>query len=141
VTNTVTQATIVLRDSTGVPEWTGGRNRRGGSQGAAASRPGVGCVDASAITVITGTIEQVTMGAGIEMPALIVKASGGTLITMKIGPERILLEADFELREGDQVTAKYAHVTCTDENIALELTNAAGQTVVLRDDLGRPNWN
>jgi hypothetical protein len=81
------------------------------------------------------------MGAGIEMPILIVKTGDGTLITMRIGPERILLEADFELKEGEAITAKYAQVPCTDENIALELTNAAGQTVALRDDLGRPNWN
>jgi hypothetical protein len=142
ITNTATEAHIVLRDSSGVPAWSGGRGMRGsGKVSSTFTRGGAGCVDPATITVVTGIVDKVSMGAGIEMPTLIVKSADSSLVAIKIGPERILLEADFELREGEQVTAKYAHVTCTDENIALELTNAGGDTLVLRDDLGKPAWN
>ncbi len=140
--NTAKRSRVVLRDASGVPEWSGGRGRRGGDRGNPdAPRAGAGCADPATIAVITGILEKVSMGAGIQMPTLIVKAADGTLVTIKIGPERTLLEADFELKEGEQVTAKYAHAACADENIALALANAAGQTIELRDDLGRPVWD
>jgi hypothetical protein len=142
ITNTATQARIVLRDSSGVPQWSGGKERRGGGRGNPDSpRAGAGCVDPTTIVAVAGIVEKVSMGAGIEMPTLIVKGADGALVTIKIGPERILLEADFELKEGEYVTAKYAKATCTDENVALQLTNAAGETTILRSDAGAPNWD
>jgi hypothetical protein len=69
-----------------------------------------------------------------------VKTTAGALVSMKLGPERALLASDFELKAGDAVSAKYAHETCTDENVALQLTNSAGVTVTLRNSDGTPNW-
>ena len=79
------------------------------------------------------------MGVGIQMPSLTVKTPDGTLVAMRIGPERILLAADFELKPGELVTATYA--TCLRENVALQLTNSSGVTVVLRNPDGTPVWN
>lgn len=71
------------------------------------------------------------------MPALTVKVADGSLLTFKLGPERVLLASDLELKA---VTVKYAAASCTGELIALAVTNAAGVTVVLRDEPGRPAW-
>jgi hypothetical protein len=149
IINDTTQASIKLRDESGLPLWGGMRGRRGGGPGmmrmgagamamgagparAAAAGARGGCIDPAGVKTVTGIVEQVNAGAGIQMPALTLKTADGQTITMKIGPERILLANDFELKPGDQVTAKYAPAACTNEFVALELTNAAGNTVVLR---------
>ena len=137
ITNIGTNEKIVLRDSSGVPLWTGPPSRGN----AVAPRNGTGCIEPASIASVAGTVDKVSMGAGIQMPSLVVKTSDGQLIAMKIGPERILLASDFELNVGERVTAKYGIAACTDENVAIQLTNAAGVTVVLRDDDGMPAWN
>ena len=137
ITNVNTKARIVLRDAAGVPLWSGPGGGRGNPDIPPAA---TACIDAASITSVSGTVEKVSAGVGIQMPALVIKTAEGALVSMKIGPERILLEADFELQEGEQVTAKHAHETCTDENVALQLTNAAGVTLILRTDDGIPNW-
>ncbi len=140
ITNTATGAKIVLRDSNGVPLWSGPGAGRG-NRDAARDGACTGCIDPATIATVSGTVEKVVMGVGIQMPSLVVKAADGKLITMKIGPERILLEADFELKAGDKVAAKYAYASCNEEYVALQLTNAAGVTVTLRNDDGTPAWN
>lgn len=139
IANLNTKARIALRDSSGAPLWTG--RHGGGARNSDAPRYGSGCIDPATIGTVTGTVEEISMGVGIQMPTLLVKTWDGELISMKLGPERILLEADFELMKGEPVTAKYAHEACTDENVALQLTNAAGVTVILRNDDGTPAWN
>ena len=139
ITNTVTKAKVALRDAAGVPLWTGGKGPRDGPNGPAAAT-GIGCIDPATIATVTGVVDKVSMGVGIQMPALTVKSADGKLISMKIGPERVLLEADFELAAGDKVTAKYALAACSEEFIALALTNAAGVTLTLRNDDGTPAW-
>jgi hypothetical protein len=141
IVNEAAQATIKLRDASGLPLWIGGRGRRGGAPGmrmGAGPMRGMGlgarggCIDPATVRTVTGVVDQVNAGAGIQMPVLTLRTGDGQTVTMKIGPERILLANDFELKPGDQVTAKYALATCTNEFVALELTNAAGATVVLR---------
>lgn len=132
ISNTATGATLRLRDSSGLPLWSGMRSAR--AQG---SRVMPRC--ATTPVTVSGTIESVTAGAGIQMPVLILQTADGQLLTIKIGPERILLAADLELRPGDPVTVVYA-ADCLGEAIALQITNSAGVTVMLRDELGRPAW-
>jgi hypothetical protein len=134
ITNTATKLRIVLRDTNGVPLWTG----RGNPDGPRAEG---GCLDPSTAATVSGTVDKVTIGPGIQMPVLVVKTADGKLVTFKLGPERILLAADFELKAGEVVTVKYALETCTDELVALALTNAAGRTVTLRDDDCTPAWH
>ncbi|MBI4874853.1 MAG: hypothetical protein HY822_09505 [Acidobacteria bacterium] len=126
------QAAITLRDASGVPLWSGPRGGGFGNQEAA--RTGTGCIDPASIRTLSGTIDKVSMGLGIEMPTLVLKTSDGKLVTLKIGPEWVLLAADFELKAGDQITAKVGLATCSNEEVALQLTNAAGATVILRGD-------
>lgn len=138
ILNTASKAKVVLRDTSGIPLWTGLANGRGNP---GAPGDGIGCIDPGTVATVYGTVEKVSMGAGIQMPTLVVKTNDGKLIAMKLGPERILLAADFELKEGEDVSAKYASGTCMDENVALQLTDATGKTVVLREEHGTPNWN
>lgn len=138
ITNTASKTKVVLRDSAGIPLWSG----YGGSEvHSGPSRSGAGCLDAASILTVTGVVEKVSMGVGLQMPSLVIKTSAGTWVSMKLGPERILLATDFELKAGEQVTAMYALEVCSDENVALQLTNSAGLTVALRNQDGTPNWN
>ena len=130
---------IVLRDAAGVPLWTATTGARGGN--AAGGGNCSDCLDLTTANTAAGTVEKISMGIGIQMPSLVVKTSAGALVSMKLGPERVLLGADFELKGGDTVSAKSAHETCTDENVALQLTNSAGVTITLRNSDGTPNWN
>lgn len=134
--------TLTLRDTAGVPLWTGGANGRNGRNGNVnAPRTGTGCVAAETIKTVSGTITALTAGAGIQQPVLDLKLADGALLTVKLGPERILLGADLELAVGTQATIRYGVAACTGENIALEITDANGATLKLRDDDGSPVWN
>jgi len=145
VINVTTGTTRSLRDENGVPLWVT-RGGKGQMQGPG-SRSGQGngpaecsgCFDPASLATTTGTVESVNAGFGIQMPVLTLKTTGG-LLTLKIGPERILLESGFTIKAGDTLTVKYGQSICTDELIAVSLTNNDGVTVILRDDSGRIVW-
>jgi hypothetical protein len=139
IANIGSKTRIVLRGAAGVPLWTATNSARGGT--AAGPGNGIGCLDLTTVNTTAGTVEKIVMGIGIQMPSLVVKTTTGALVSMKLGPERVLLTADFELKAGDAVSASYIHETCTDENVALRLTNSADVTVTLRNSDGTPNWN
>jgi hypothetical protein len=133
--------TLTLRNEAGAPLWTGGANGRGNNNGnPSAPRTGAGCVAPESIKTVSGTIVKLTAGAGIQHPSMDLKVDAA-IITIKLGPERILLGAELELDTGSQVTVKYGVASCTSENLALEITDANGATLKLREDDGRPAWN
>jgi hypothetical protein len=147
ITNAVS-ASVMLRDQNGLPLWTaaGGRwqengNGRGDGNGRGPDEGNGACTacGVSSIATVSGVVDQVTAGLGIQFPTLVLKTAD-KMLTLKIGPERLLEAADFEIKAGDTLTAKYAVVVCTGETVALELTNAAGVKVVLRNDDGAPAW-
>jgi hypothetical protein len=140
-------AFLKLRDSQGLPLWTGGpggSDRKGNGQ---RNGPGQGtgecqgCLDAASATTINGTVEKVTAGAGIQFPTVVLKTADNKLLTIKIGPERVLLAADFEIVAAQKLTVKYAVSTCKEELVALELTDSNGRKIVLREQDGTPAWN
>jgi len=138
LTNLANNTLLVLRDQNGLPQWNGGR---GPQRNSGAVRLGGGCLDPATITTVSGVVEKIMAGPGLEQPTLVLKTTDGKLITVKIGPEWILLAHDFELKAGEKVTVKYGVAASSGENLALELTNAAGVTIVLRNDDGTPAWN
>ena len=89
---------------------------------------------------MAGQIETVVYGPGIQSPSITIRTSEGELITAQLGPERVLLDADVELKAGQQITAKLAKCSYRDEYLVLELTLADGTTIVLRDSDGTPVW-
>jgi hypothetical protein len=138
LTNIASGVSLTVRDATGVPLWTKGGDRQstriGAGDGTCAGSGGT-----VSIASVSGTVESVTAGLGIQMPTLVLKTSDAKLLTIKIGPERLLQAADVEIKAGDALTVRYA-VNCTGEMVALELTTAAGQTIALRSDTGSPAW-
>ncbi len=137
ITKSKSGVKIVLRDALGVPLWIGAARRGGNAQ---APRTGGNCIDSASIKTATGTIDRVTTGVGIQHPSLVLKVDG-VLLTVELGPERILTDSDMELRPGAAITVKYAQSACCDDNAALQIVNADGHTVVLRHDDGTPAWN
>jgi len=124
--------TLQLRDAAGVPLWLG----RGGQE--QAPRSGEPCLDFTNLLTAQGTVASVEAGVGIQYPSLVLKLADGSTLTFKLGPERVLLAADFELKAGEAL--KVTYVTCPEsgELVALTLTNAAGVTLTLRDPGGWP---
>lgn len=141
IVKTATNESLTLRDSSGQPLWLAA-NRRGvaGASNPNAPRTGEPCLDPASIRTAAGTVDHVTAGVGIRQPFLVLK-SGDTLLTIKLGPERVLLDEDFEIKAGTQLSVKFGLASCTGEFVALELTDAAGRTLVLRDSGGAPAWN
>ena len=139
ITNNATSAQIVLRDSTGLPLW----SRRGytlGSGFGTGLRADGACVQVLSLETASGIVDQVTSGPGIQMPSLTLKTAEGKLLVIKLGPERVLLEADLELKTGDRITIKYAVTEHDGELVALTI-NKGGVTVTLRGDDCRPLWS
>ncbi len=128
---------ITLRNELGVPLWIGAARRGGNPQ---APRSGGACIDTVSTNTATGVVDRVTAGAGIQHPTLVLKV-GEVLLTIELGPERILLDRDLELKPGATLTVKYAQTTCCDAYVALQITDADGHTLVLRHDDGTPAWN
>ncbi len=129
--NTATGATLRLRDTNGLPLWT--------QMPAAGQSTCNGCTGITQIGTAAGTVDQVTAGVGIQMPALVLKTVDGKVLTIKIGPERVLQTADFEIKAGDSLTVRYG-VDRIGEMLALELVNVDGVKLVLRNDDGTPAW-
>jgi hypothetical protein len=71
----------------------------------------------------------------------VLNTADARLLSVRIGPERVLLAGDFEITPGQKLTVKYAPSTCRDEFVALELTDSSGRKIVLRNADGTPAWN
>jgi hypothetical protein len=133
ITNTKTQLEILLRDEAGVPLWAAQGPKR--TSRSLHIQPGL-----TSIFTVTGRIEAVVYGPGIQMPSITIRTAEGSLITAVLGPERVLLELDVELKVGQDITAKLAVCNYRDGYLVLELTLADGTTIVLRDSTGAPVW-
>lgn len=138
ITNTATNDRIALRDSAGLPLWSG---FQGSSAQAGGSGGGSACVDANSIVTVSGTIDGVTYGPGIQFPTLTLQVATGELAPIQIGPEHVLLAADLELKSGQRISARVAHSVCRDEWLALDLTLEDGRTIMLRTDDFRRAWD
>ncbi|MGQ9916707.1 MAG: hypothetical protein ACUVS7_04745 [Bryobacteraceae bacterium] len=140
------EVTLELRDSLGIPLWVrmlGGRGEAAnGNRGNQAVRalPGGVCLDPATVQGYQGTVVNVNTGVGIQQPTMVLRTAEGKLVTIRLGPERVLLENDVELAAGAQVRIVAGVSTCTEALVALELTTADGVTIRLRDDTGRPVW-
>lgn len=140
ITRIASNAKLTLRDTTGQPLWLAANRRGTGNGSPNAPRDGQSCLDPASVQTVAGIVETVTAGVGIRQPVMVLK-SGTTLFTIKLGPERTLLDADFEIKAGLSLTVKYGLATCSDEFVALEITDAQGRTIVLRNADGSPAWN
>jgi hypothetical protein len=124
-------SSITLRDALGVPLWTNQAEGRGGSPQGPSSCGA--CIDIASAKSATGVIGRVNAGVGIQQPTMVLKLADTTLLTIKLGSERLILASDFELNPGETLTVKYAESTCAGELVALQLTDANGKTLILRN--------
>ena len=85
------------------------------------------------------TTAYLSVACGLALLALVLATPSGDL-TIKIGPERILLEADFTIEAGETLTVKHGKTTCTEELVALVLTATDGSSITLRNDDGTIAW-
>jgi len=143
VTRLADGQTIALRDESGRPAWAGaGRNAQVGSQGgyggqgrddAPGDGTGTGQANVEAWLTVQGTV------VAADADALVVQTAGGEQVTVENRPWWFAQEQGFSAQAGDQVTLVGFY-----EGDAFEVgqiddaTN--GQTVLLRDDNGRPLW-
>lgn len=133
--------TIILRDSLGIPLWIKGLGAGNGRGGAAAgSGSGGACLDLASVEKVTGTVAGVNAGLGIQQPYVVLKTNDGRTLSIRLAPERVLLEQDIELAEGMELTVKAARSACVDGLVALELVMPDGVVIRLRDESGMPVW-
>jgi len=137
IRNETTEKQIQLRGEAGSAGWA---RRRGGfaiqePQGNRLVRGGCGF---SAIETVSGAVLEVSVGAGIRQPNVILQTLAGP-VSVKVGPSRVLLENEFQIAVGDTLTVVYGVSTCTDEKVALQLTNG-DVTITLRNEDGSPAW-
>jgi len=135
-------ATLELRDSLGIPLWTRALGAAGGSGGRAPANSlrGGACLDLATLETVSGVVASVNAGVGIQQPTLILKAEDGRVLSIRLGPERVLFENDVELAAGATLKVKVAKSACIEALVALELTTADGVVIRLRDESGRPVW-
>lgn len=99
------------------------------------------CLNASSVATVTGTVDKITAGAGIQFPSLVLAVADGKLLTLRVGPERVLLAADFEITAGQKLTVTYAASSCKEELVVLTITDSTGRKIVLRNPDGSRAWN
>ena len=134
--------TLVLRDSLGIPLWTRALGAMNGSGGRGPATPfrGGACLDLATVETVSGAVVSVNAGVGIQQPVLSLKTEDGRVLSIRLGPERVLFENDVELAAGAVLKVKVAKSACADGLVALELTTADGVVIRLRDESGRPVW-
>ncbi len=99
--------------------------------------------DAKKIEKQKGKVREVareTEGKGNEAVHLQVTLDGER-VAVRLGPTRVIDEAGFKLKEGDEITFSASRVKCNGEPMLLVTTiEANGRTLTLRDDEGVPLW-
>lgn len=128
--------TLRLRNEEGVPLWL----RVGRGTGLTPPARIGACVDTTTIKTVSGNVEDVNLGLGLQHPTLTLQTDTGSVLTFKLGPERVLLASDVEILPGVNLRVKYATSLCSGELIALEIMDADGDVLLLRTDDGLPAW-
>ena len=94
--------------------------------------------DMTKTRTVTGTVSAVDIGYGMQYPSITVNQS-----VIKVAPVWFLVEQNFELKAGDQVSVVAAPSTVAGDSYlyAIEIANIGGKTrIVLRDAAGVPLW-
>ncbi len=137
IRNDTSMAELTLRQEDGSAVW-GRRKGRRGDREVQGDRQMVRGCGFSSIQTVSGEVVEVTLGTGIRQPNVILQA-GDDVMSIKIGPSRVLLETEFEILPKDPLTVKYGVTTCTQEKVALELTKG-DSTIKLRNEDGSRAW-
>jgi hypothetical protein len=139
VTRLTDGQTIALRDEMGRPAWAGaGRNAQGGygdagREDAPGDRKGTGQADVGEWLTLQGTV------ASVDSNALVVQTRDGEQVTVENRAWWFAQDQGFSAQVGDEV-----RLTGFYEGDELEVGQiddiTTGQTVLVRDENGRPLW-
>lgn len=91
------------------------------------------------LQTVTGAVTAVNIGYGMQYPSITVSK-----LQIKVAPVWYLLEKNFEIRSGDNLTIVAAPSTSASDSYlyAIEMTNTATKSkLVLRDASGLPLWS
>jgi hypothetical protein len=114
----------------GEPGWPEGRQGGPGGQG---WWGGVGQAEAPEWITLEGTVTEVSAGQ------LTMETPDGEEVTLMLGPEPYWSAQGVEIKVGDEIEAQVYEDDGT-FNVGQITLTATGETLTLRDELGRPLW-
>jgi hypothetical protein len=97
--------------------------------------------DFSKTVSLVGTVESIAMAQGQGFPHFVLALADGTRVTVVTAPFRAVLDANYEIANGDQMSVVAFKATQNkDMFVAAELTNLSHENAVLtlRDASGAP---
>lgn len=101
-----------------------------------------GCnFDFSKTVSLVGTVESIVMAQGQGFPHVVLVLADGTRATVVTAPFRAVLDANYEIANGDQMSiVAFKSTQNKDMFVAAELTNLSNENAVLtlRDASGAP---
>jgi hypothetical protein len=118
------------RDGQGLGRGAWGMGRSPGGRG---QWGGMGQAEAPEWTTLEGTVTETSAGQ------LTLKTPDGEEVTLMLGPEPYWSEQDITIKVGDEIEARVYEDDGTFKVGQITLT-ATGETLTLRDELGRPLW-
>jgi hypothetical protein len=141
--NVTNDTTLTLRDENGLPVWTRGGGPAGKAGRARCFLNQPPYFDPSAIASFKGEVGSVSMGIGQGYPSFtLTNKVDGRVVTIITGPYYLLVENDFEISTGDNMSVTaFPSLRFKDTYVAVELKNDDTSAVLtLRDENGLPLW-
>jgi hypothetical protein len=113
------------------------------------SATGTGCCDfcdaavnLDKVATLQGKVEAVNVAADTGYPSVTLRSDGGERVNILVAPQWFLREHNFAVKEGDRLIARVVttQITQQSRNVAVELEQADGTRLKLRDDRGLALW-
>ena len=102
----------------------------------------VAAVNLDKLATLQGKVEAVNVAAGTGYPSITLRSGEGEQVNILAAPQWFLRDHNFALKEGDRLIARVVKTQIAQQrrNVAVELEQADGSRLKLRDDKGLPLW-
>ena len=99
-------------------------------------------VNLDKVATLRGKVESVKVAAGTGYPSITLTSDEGEQVNILVAPQWFLRDHNFALKEGDRLIVRVVKTQITQQrrNVAVELEQADGTRLKLRDDNGLPLW-
>jgi len=113
------------------------------------SATGTGCCDfcdaavnLDKVATLQGKVDAVNLAAATGYPSVTLKSDDGEQVNILVAPQWFLRDHNFAVREGDRLIARVVKTQIAQQrhNVAVELEQADGTRLKLRDNKGLPLW-
>ena len=92
------------------------------------------------VVTLTGKVTAVNVAPGQGMPSIAFQDATLGVVTIMVGPLRVLADSKFEFKVGQELQIKaFPDPRVTQAYVATEITDTTGAVVVLRDSSGMPH--